>query len=329
MAWVAIVDAVPKGIRRLHRSRGAWRALAIAALACPVPAAAHPLAVGLAGAPTVPALPDKDANALLRAADESLERGDYATAAEGYSASYRALSLEQQRSALGGRTIALAYDAYREAWHRGRSPEPLRAARGLLVEHIAVLDPGGKPAAIQEARHRLEWIEHLLELEEASARAATPVACPEPAPQEPLVCPDPTHGPEGDAGEGSSPEDVAPRRNDPVGVALVAAGAVTLGGGVGLVVGGSRVLPAAQEQVRATGRDPDDPVPQDAAYLQVHEERGRNLMIAGGVVAGLGVAAATWGIVRLVRRRAGGRASAERAVTVIPSPRGILLRARF
>lgn len=282
-----------------------------------------------AAAPAAPAVPDTDANALLRAADEALERGDHATAAEGFSASYRALSLEQQRSAVGGRTVTLACDAYREAWHRARDPEPLRAARALLTEHIAAIEPGGKTAALQEARHHLEWIEHLLELEEASARAATPVACPEPTPQEPPVCPAPTLEPRGDAGAEPPRTDAPPRRADVVGVALVAAGAVTLGGGVGLLVGGSRVLPAAREQVRATGRDPTDPVPQDAAYLQLHEERGRNLMIAGAVVAGLGAAAATWGIVRLVRRRAGRRADDVRAVTVAPSPRGILLRARF
>ena len=89
------------------------------------------------------------------------------------------------------------------------------------------------------------------------------------------------------------------------------------------------MLPTARQQIVAAGRNPDDPVPQDATYLQVHEERGRNLMIAGGVVAGVGAAAATWGLVRLLRRRSPASRAEARPVAVGLSPRGILLRARF
>jgi hypothetical protein len=278
-----------------------------------------------------PSAAPQDASALLRAADEALERDNHATAAEGFAASYRALSVEQRRGPVGGRTIALAYDAYREAWHRGRDPAPLRAARGLLVEHVATLEPAGKHVAVQEARHRLGWIEHLLELEDASARAAAPAACPEPPAQEAPVCPTVAPEPRAEPAGPDEPADAdAPsRRRDPVGVALVAAGAVTTAGGVGLLIGGSRVLPTARRQIEATGRDPDDPVPQDAVYLQVHQERGRNVMIAGGVVTGVGAAAAVWGIVRLVRRRDGASRGRTQAVTVGPWARGILLRARF
>lgn len=300
-------------------------ALATALLVGP---AAHAMAAAPDARASGPAVPAPDATALLQAADEALERGDYAGAAEGFRASYRALSVEQQRSRVGARTIALAYDAYREAWHRGRDPAPLRAAQELLVEHIATLEPAGMSAAVQETRHRLEWIEHLLELEEASARATAPAACPEPAPQEAPVCPTVATEPTG-SGPTAPVETDAPRR-DVVGVALVAAGAVTLAGGVGLLIGGSRVLPTARQQIVAAGRNPDEPVPQDATYLQVHEERGRNLMIAGGVVAGVGAAAATWGLVRLIRRRSPARrAEAAPPVAVGLSPRGILLRARF
>lgn len=289
------------------------------------------LAVVLLGVPVQaaagPQVPQPDASALLRSADEALERGDHAAAAEGFAGSYRALSIEQRRGPVGSRTIALAYDAYREAWHRGRDAAPLRAARELLAEHVAALEPAGKAEAVQEARHKLGWIEHLLELEEASARVTEPAACPEPAPQAAPECP--TVAPASVEPASPTQTDVPPRRRDPVGVALVAAGAVTLAGGVGLLVGGARVLPTARQQIEAAGRDPDDPVPQDEVYLQVHEERGRNLMIAGGVVAGVGAAAATWGIVRLVQRREGGGRAKERAVAVGLSPRGILLRARF
>lgn len=277
---------------------------------------------------TGPAVPAPDANALLQAADEALERGDHAGAAEGFRGSYRALSAEQQRSPVGARTIALAYDAYREAWHRGRDPAPLRAARELLLEHITTLERANMTAAVQETRHRLEWIEHLLELEEASARAATPAACPEPPVQETPVCP--TVEPEPTSrGTATPAETDAPPRRDVVGVALVSAGAVTLVGGVGLLIGGSRVLPTARQQIVAAGRDPDDPVPQDAVYLQVHQERGRNVMIAGGVVAGVGAAAATWGLVRLIRGRSAASRAKAHPVAVGVSPRGILLRARF
>lgn len=303
-------------------------AFAIVVLGDPAHAAARPGRANVVAAHNLHQwAPEQDANALLQAADEALARGDHAAAAAGFGASYRALSVEQQRGPLGGRTIALAYDAYREAWHRGRDAEPLRAAQTLLAEHLVALEPANRPAAVQEARHRLEWIEHLLELEEASARAATPVVCPEPPPREAPVCPAPA--PAGPVEGGPAKSDEPPHRIDPLGVALVASGTVTLAGGVGLLVGGSRVLPTAREQVEAAGRDPNDPVPQDAAYLQVHEERGRNLMIAGGVVTGLGVAVVTWGIARLVRRRAGTSRGSERAVAVGLAPRGILLRARF
>lgn len=327
-ARVAMVGAVASGIRGLVGWWGAWGALVVVGLGDPAPAAArHGRAHEIAAQGLHRWAPDQDANALLQVADEALARGDHAAAAAGFGASYRALSVEQQRGPLGGRTIALAYDAYREAWHRGRDAEQLRAARTLLGEHLVALEPANRPAAVQETRHRLEWIEHLLELEEASARAATPVVCPEPAPSAAPICPAPD--PVGPVESGPTKSDDPPRRTDPLGVALVASGAVTLAGGVGLLVGGSRVLPTAREQIEAAGRNPDDPVPQDAAYLQVHEERGRNLMIAGGVVAGLGAAVVTWGIVRLVRRRTGAGRGQERAVAVGLAPRGILLRARF
>jgi hypothetical protein len=326
LGWLSSGLVVASGTRGREAGRSTAVVLLVALLGAPAQAhersAAASVEAGLQAAPQ----PDASASALLRSADEALERGDHAAAAEGFAGSYRALSIEQRRGPVGSRTIALAYDAYREAWHRGRDAAPLRAARELLAEHVAALEPVGRPAAVQEARHKLGWIEHLLELEDASARVPEAAACPEPTPQEAPVCPSVEPAP----GDPAGPTNDAPaRRRDAVGVALVAAGAVTLAGGVGLLVGGSRVLPTAREQIEATGRNPDDPVPQDEAYLQVHEERGRNLMIAGGVVAGVGAAAATWGIVRLVQRRDGGGRARERAVAVGLSPRGILLRGRF
>lgn len=334
-APLAIVEVVASGTHEREQGRAATVILAVVLLGAltarvaaaervPTGAAAERTAVRLREAgPQAP-----DANASLQAADEALERGDHAAAAEGFSASYRALSPAQRQSPVGARTIARAYDAYREAWHRGRDVALLRAAEALLGEHVALLEPVAKPEVVQEARHQLEWIEHLLELEEASARAATPVACPEPPALEAPVCPTVAAEPEPAEPVAADEVDAAPQRRDPVGVALVAAGTVTLTGGVGLLIGGARVLPTARQQIEAAGRDPDDPVPQDAVYLQIHQERGRNVMIAGGVVAGVGAAAAAWGIVRLARRRTGAP-DAERAVTVGLAPRGILLRARF
>lgn len=335
-APLAIVEVVASDTHQREPGRAATVLLAVALLGAPTArvAAAERDRAGAAAERTAVALRLRagpqalDANARLQAADEALERGDHAAAAEGFSASYRALSPEQRQSPVGARTIARAYDAYREAWHRGRDAALLRAAQALLREHVALLEPVAKPDVVQEARHQLEWIEHLLELEEASVRAAAPVACPEPPAQEAPVCPTVAAEPEPTEPVAAEEVDAAPQRRDPVGVALVAAGTVTLTGGVGLLIGGARVLPTARQQVEAAGRDPDDPVPQDAVYLQVHQERGRNVMIAGGVVAGVGAAAAAWGIVRLARRRAGGP-DAERAVTVGLARRGILLRARF
>lgn len=327
-ARVAMVGAVASGKQGLVGMWGPWVALVVVGLADPAPAAAwHSRAREIAAQELHQWAPDQDANALLQAADQALARGDHAAAAAGFGASYRALSMEQQQGPLGGRTIALAYDAYREAWHRGRDAAQLRAAQTLLGEHIVALEPVNRPAAMQETRHRLEWIEHLLELEEASTRTAPPVVCPEPEPSTAQVCPTP--GPVDPVESEPVKTEDPPPRTDPLGVALVAAGAVTLAGGVGLLVGGSRVLPTAREQIEAAGRNPDDPVPQDVAYLQVHEQRGRNLMIVGGVAAGLGAAVVTWGIVRLVRRRTGADRGQERGVAVGVAPRGILLRARF
>jgi hypothetical protein len=327
LGWLSSGLVVASGTRAREAGRSTAVVLVVALLGAPAQAvAAGERSMGSVEA-GLQAAPQPDASALLRSADEALERGDHAAAAEGFAGSYRALSIEQRRGPVGNRTIALAYDAYREAWHRGRDAAPLRAARELLAEHVAALEPVGRPAAVQEARHKLGWIEHLLELEDASARVPEAAACPEPTPQEAPVCP--SVEPEAANPAGPTHGDAPARRRDAVGVALVAAGAVTLAGGVGLLVGGSRVLPTAREQIESTGRNPDDPVPQDEAYLQVHEERGRNLMIAGGVVAGVGAAAATWGIVRLVQRREGGGRARERAVAVGLSPRGILLRGRF
>lgn len=319
-ARLAIVGPVGRDASGHGRGRGRAGLVHAAVLAC-----------GLRLASAAWAAPADDANALLRAADDALSRGDHAGAAEGFAASYRALSRDQQHGPLGGRTIALAYEAYREAWHRARDPAPLQAAQALLHEHEVALEGVGKVAAVEENRLRQDWIEHLLELEQARAAAAVPApACPEPAVVEPAVCPAPALEP-GPKTPPVQPADAPPRR-DGLGLALTAGGGVTLLGGIGLLIGGTQVLPMARREVVAAGRDPNDPVPQDAAYLEQHRGRGRTFMIAGGVVAGVGAAVATWGVVRLVGRGRGrshdGRVEG-REISVGLSPRAILLRARF
>ncbi len=270
-------------------------------------------------APGVPDVDGQDAETLF-------DRGEYGRAAGKFAANYRAMTEPQRGGPVGQRTIARAYDAYREAWHVARDPAPLREGKALLEEHVMLVKQAGSGHAAREAQAKLEWLSHLLELEEqAATEVVPPPECPEPLP--PISEPPPRDPP--DELPVQDPPDEQPRaRRDPLGLALTTGGSVVLGGGVGLLIGGTQVLPTARRQVEAAGRDPDNPVPQDVTYLAQHRTRGRRWMISGGVVAGVGVAALTWGIVRLVQHRHNGSAKSDK-LTIGVSPRAILLRARF
>ncbi|MCH9683633.1 MAG: hypothetical protein K0V04_19500 [Deltaproteobacteria bacterium] len=284
------------------------------------------------------AAPGGDVDAHLGEATRQLEQRQHHAAAQSFAAGYRGMTEAQQRGPVGQRAIALAYDAYREAWHDARDQGPLREGQALLGEHVEVLERAGQRQAAAETRANLAWLEHLLELEEqAAVEQVEPVACPEPLPLlvEPAP-PDPTDPLE--PGGSADPVDEPRSSRDPLGVALATAGGVVMVGGVGVLIGGTQVLPRARRQIESANRDPDNPIAQDSTYLDEHRRRGQTWMISGAVVAGVGAAALTWGIVRLVQRRnkrgSSGEPSEARGpvrdrLTFAVSPRAILLRARF
>ena len=156
---------------------------------------------------------------------------------------------------------------------------------------------------------------------EAQLQALDPEPTPEPSPPEPALVSEPEPTTQTDEPRG-------PSRG--LGIGLTVAGGAATIGGVALLVAGSQLRPAAEDSVAeldALGLEPDDPAfAEGEAFIDDETRRGRVLMVGGGVLAGIGLAAVGTGIWALTRPSARRR---DVTLWVTPTTRGMAMGGRF
>ena len=198
--------------------------------------------------------------------------------------------------------------AHRQQYDLDAEPIHLRKALTLFQRYEAANRDGSATKLIEEVEAKLAELE----------------AEPESEPPPPSAAPAPVDDP-----APAHPVDKTLRNT---GIGLLAAGGAALGGGIGLLVAGARLKPAAEEQVaELDGLDLPDDHPAWAegdAFIEEETRRGTIFMAIGGSLAGLGavaIAVGAWAMVRSKKGRAGQAAS----LRVAPTWGGAVLRGNF
>jgi hypothetical protein len=262
-------------------------------------------AIALAPRPSLAAAAPADRERLLTDAQEHRNAGDHRAAAESYADYYRALGDDRTTTA-GENAVLAATDAYRSAWKADHDRADLLASQALLQAHIADFEAtrgATEGEGVDEARLELQWVREQLETSEPDATPVPPTTVAEPDPTPAQIGPErpPSDRPRDDPAKTTAP--ASPRLDRPglalsiTGGALTATGAVLLGWG-GLW--GPAVDRAADSAV------PGSNVPMNfdsAAWASDQRKTGTRMLIAGGVLAGVGLPLLVYGVVRLVRGR--------------------------
>lgn len=299
---------------------------------------------------TVLAVSSVPAHALAPSArqrsEQLLKEGEVAAAAQRwdeaiskYRASYYGLPPEDQATYVGSLTVRKAMRAYEERIAAEQDPAVRKAQRErqrvMLDEFLAAA--AAKAGATEEIGEDV-----IAELEET--RRSIDAALAEPKPEKPDSAQDPSPdepppGPKAPTPTTSTPTSAdrpepAPKpERDWLGLGLVIGGSITLAAGLG-VGAGRWVLRADALQVVDAG-GPDFAPGTDARddYLEEEYARADKFLIAGAVVAGLGLATAVGGImyIGLSRRKSNaGRSTALRLTPALsPTTAGLVLHRRF
>jgi hypothetical protein len=173
------------------------------------------------------------------------------------------------------------------AFEIDQKTEHLRQAKTIFTRFIE--EAGQHPdefeaGDIEEAQTQLVEIDRLL----APSDAAEPTEPTEDSPERP-------------------PPDSARLRSS--GIGLTVAGAVVLGGGVGMLVWGAGYVPNAEREIAgldAVGLPPESPAfPDSEAFLAAEKRKGAAWMASGGVAAAIGVVGVALGVRQLVRAKRG------------------------
>lgn len=301
---------------------------------------------------TVLALPSAPALALAPSArqrsEQLLAEGDAASTAKRwdeaiskYRASYYGLPPEDQAAYVGSLTVRKAMRAYQERIAQEQDPSQrtalLQRQRVLLDELLAAV--AAKPGAAEEIGEDV-----IAELEETRRSIDAALAGSQPTEPEPNdTTTTTTTDPKRDPGDPTStttstpsdrPEPTTKPPRDWLGLGLVIGGSVTLAAGLGVGAGRWVLRANAQQLVDAGGEEfaPGTTARED--YLAGEHARAQKFLIAGSVVAGVGLATAIGGVVHILvhRRRAStpGKASAMRLAPVLsPTTAGLVLHRRF
>lgn len=259
---------------------------------------------------------------LLMEGDEKASNGDHGGAARLYLEAYRGMSADE-RAEMGDLVVESALESVKKAYGNSSDPALLDVGADLIDAYESDMS-GPAPAFLDEAR---AWL--------AERR---PVAEPDPTkgPYEDPDFPndDPVGG--GDGGFG----DTGPTDGDPgkevVGPALIGVGgALAVTGIILLALGAPAKSEAEQAREEVLGSpefgslqmsDQTQATQFSEAYDQYvadETKRGRGLMIGGGILLGVGVGAAAYGIVRVVQHRKKSRSS---SAQILPSAGGLTVR---
>lgn len=299
------------------------------------------------------ALPPAPALALAPSArqrsEQLLAEGDAASgkqrwdeAIAKYRAAYYGLPPEDQATYVGSLTVRKAMRAYQERVAAEQAPGQRKALlqrqRVLLEEFLDAV--AAKPGAAEEIGEDV-----IAELEESRRSIDAALADPKPTTSEPTGDASPNDTSSGSDGASttttSDPEDTTTDRPDPtskpardwVGLGLVIGGSVTLAAGIGVSVGRFTIRNNALQLVDAGGEDYAPGTQAREDYLDQEYARADKLLIAGGVVAGVGLATIVGGVVRIFvhrRRTATPKAAAVHLAPVLsPTTAGLVLHRRF
>lgn len=270
-------------------------------------------------------LAEGDAAASAKRWDEAISK---------YRASYYGFSADDQASYLGSLPVRKAMQAYAERVTQEQDPAKRRALlqrqRVLLEEFLDAV--AAKPGATDEVGDDV-----IAELEQTrrSIDAELDPKVAEPSPTEPT---DPSTriepadpGPDPVDPGPATADDTKPRR-DWLGVGLTIGGSTLIAAGLGVTVGWWTVRNTAQENVDSGGAEFAEGTDARETYLATEEARAKKFLIAGSVVAGVGLATAIGGVVHIVlhRRRDASRATALRLSPILsPTTAGLVLQRRF
>lgn len=296
---------------------------------------AHPFASAVA-----PATPRERSQAMLAEGDAAYAKDRLEEAISKYRASYYGLPPEDQASYLGSMPVRKAMRAFDQLRSAEADPAKARALlqrqRVLLIEFLDAV--AAKPGAAEEVGE--DVIAELEELRRSIDQALEADAKPD----EPVVpATDPTDDPaepeRGDPDPAKPAITTPPLTDDPnpprdwLGLGLIIGGSTTLVAGVGVTIGYFTIRSGAQALVDAGG---DEYAPGSQAredYLEQEHARAQPFLIAGSVVAGVGLAVAVGGVVRLVLHRRRATASKTTALQlaphVTPTAAGLTLHRRF
>jgi hypothetical protein len=294
----------------------------------PAPALASTLAFA-------PSTARQQSERLLAEGDAALAKERWDEAISKYRASYYGLPTEDHASYLGSLPVRKAMRAYTERVAQEQDPGKRRSLlqrqRVLLEEFLDAV--AAKPGATDEVGPEV-----IAELEET--RRSIDAELDPPKPIEPTEPTTPTNPfPEGDddpddPGDTKTITDDAKPPRDWLGLGLVIGGSTLLVTGIGVSVGRWTIRSGAQDEYDA---DPNCAPGSEGhltclAYLETEEARAKKFLIAGSVVAGVGLATAIAGVVHIVihRKRSSSRATALRVAPVLsPTAAGLSLGGRF
>lgn len=277
---------------------------------------------------------------LLNEGDAAAAKERWDEAISKYRASYYGLPPEDHASYLGSLTVRQAMRAYAKRVAQEQDPAKRRSLlerqRVLLEEFLDAV--AAKPGASAELGPDV-----IAELEET--RRSIDAALAPPKDDEPTedVGPEPPTDPADpsteanedpvDPGGTTAPDGPKPPR-DWLGLGLVIGGSTLLATGMGVSVGWWTIRSGAQDEYD----DDENCAPGSEGhltcldYLEEEEARAKKFLIAGSVVAGVGLAAAIAGVVHVVihRKRTSPRATALRISPVLsPTTAGVVLQRRF
>jgi hypothetical protein len=284
--------------------------------------------------------------AFLDEGDTAAEHGDLDEAVSHYRAAYYGLSRAERASYLGSMPIRKAIVAFERRIAQERDPalrrQLLEEQRLLLAEFL--LEVRARDGAAEEiGKDVIAELEGIQRAIDEALEAEEPLPSTEPEPPSGTTEPDrpSSPGPEPQLErstivdfppvEPPSPGPSKPRR-DPLGLGLTIGGGAVLATGLAVGVGWWVVRSGARANVDGGGEPFAEGTQARADYLAQADEHARKYLVAGSVVAGLGLATTLAGVAHLVvhRRRSTTR---DTALHVAPfsslAATGLVFHGRF
>jgi hypothetical protein len=279
---------------------------------------------------------------LLIDGEVAFERGDFPEAILKYRAAYYSFGTQERASYMGSIPVRRAMQAYEQQLAKEQEPN---ARRRLLRDQRELIDEFLDAVRSHEGAAEQVGLEDVAELEATGVTIDRELEGGQTPPEKPPVMPVDAEepriavgnsggsAPTPRAGPGTRPGGADPTkdgRRDWVGLGMVIGGSVVLGAGVGVSAGRWTIINQAEaeaERVRAGGQYTTDPIDQ---YIGAQHRDGLKYLVAGSVVAGVGLVTVVGGVIHLkVRRRGNGRTTAMRVAPLLGRGVGVVVHRRF